>query len=57
MEATLRTIAVLLIIRLAQAKLPTQEERDAILDFHNQVRMDVQPTAKNMKKMVIVAKP
>ncbi len=52
MKAVLHTVVVALAITLVKADIPSAEERKAILDYHNQVRADVSPTATNMKKMV-----
>ncbi len=52
MNAALQTVAIALTVALCQATLPTPEVRTAILDYHNQVRANVVPTATNMKKMV-----
>uniref|UniRef100_A0A5K3F4B1 SCP domain-containing protein n=1 Tax=Mesocestoides corti TaxID=53468 RepID=A0A5K3F4B1_MESCO len=47
----LRLLEILLLASYVMAQVPTQAERRAILQYHNQIRQKVQPPASNMKLM------
>ncbi len=45
-------LATILIVISVLSDAPSQEERDAVLEFHTAKRGNVTPTAANMKMMV-----